>query len=110
MPALVAGIHAFNPIHAVKTWMARNSGSSELRICHGPSRINPTWGVEPGHDELFESIMMTPRIRSIGVEAPLVFRDFVRELERLHAPAPKKSEKAKRVTRAKAKPRKTRKR
>lgn len=52
---------------------------------------------------------MTPRIRSLGAEAPLVFRDFVRELERLHAPAPKKSEKAKR-TRAKAKPRKARKR
>ena len=55
---------------------------------------------------------MTPRIRSIGAEAPLVFRDFVRELERLHAPAPKKSDKPKRVARAKAtpKPRKTRKR
>jgi hypothetical protein len=53
---------------------------------------------------------MTPRIRTIGAEAPLVFRDFVRELERLHAPAPKKTEKAKRAHRAKAKPRKTRKR
>lgn len=53
---------------------------------------------------------MTPRIRSVGAEAPLVFRDFVRELERLHAPAPKKSAKAKRVTRAKAKSRKVRKR
>ena len=55
---------------------------------------------------------MTPRIRSVGAEAPLVFRDFVRELERLHAPAAKKIEKAKRSARAKAKPksRKTRKR
>ena len=58
---------------------------------------------------------MTPRIRSVGAEAPLVFRDFVRELERLHSPATrksesKKSEKQKRVTRAKAKSRKTRKR
>jgi len=53
---------------------------------------------------------MTPRIRSLGAEAPLVFREFVRELERLHAPAPKKSAKAKRSTRAKAKPRKIRKR
>ncbi|MBX3550197.1 MAG: hypothetical protein KF748_13695 [Xanthobacteraceae bacterium] len=53
---------------------------------------------------------MTPRIRSVGAEVPLVFRDFVRELERLHAPAPKKPAKAKRVTRAKAKPRKSRKR
>jgi hypothetical protein len=52
---------------------------------------------------------MTPRIRSVGAEAPLVFRDFVRELERLHAPAPKKAEKAKRP-RTKVKPRKTRKR
>jgi hypothetical protein len=52
---------------------------------------------------------MTPRIRSLGAQAPLVFRDFVRELERLHAPAPKKTEKTKR-TRAKAKPRKTGKR
>lgn len=55
---------------------------------------------------------MTPRIRSIGAGAPMVFREFVRELERLHAPAPKKSETQKRVTRAKPKPkpRKTRKR
>jgi hypothetical protein len=53
---------------------------------------------------------MTPRIRSVGAEAPMIFRDFVRELERLHAPAPKKAMKSKRVTRAKAKPRKTRKR
>lgn len=53
---------------------------------------------------------MTPRIRSLGAEAPLVFRDFVRELERLHAPAPKKTEKVKRSPRAKTKPRKTRKR
>jgi hypothetical protein len=53
---------------------------------------------------------MTPRIRSLGAEAPLVFRDFVRELERLHAPAPIKPPKAKRTPRAKAKPRKTRKR
>lgn len=55
---------------------------------------------------------MTPRIRSVGAEAPLVFCDFVRELERLHAPAPKKIEKTKRSARAKAKPkpRKTRKR
>ncbi len=58
---------------------------------------------------------MTPRIRSVGAEAPLVFRDFVRELERLHAPAPRKpeirkSEKPKRVSPAKAKARKTRKR
>ncbi len=40
----------------------------------------------------------------------MVFREFVRELERLHAPAPKKPEKAKRGPRAKARPRKTRKR
>jgi hypothetical protein len=53
---------------------------------------------------------MTPRIRSLGAEAPLVFREFVRELERLHAPAPKKAEKAKRTPRAKTKSRKTRKR
>jgi hypothetical protein len=53
---------------------------------------------------------MTPRIRLIGREAPLVFREFVRELERLHAPAPKKAEKAKRTPRAKTKSRKTRKR
>jgi len=52
---------------------------------------------------------MTPRIRSLGAVAPLVFRDFVRELERLHAPALKKAEKVKRV-RAKARPRKSRKR
>jgi hypothetical protein len=86
MPALVAGIHAFNSIHAAKTWMAGSSPAMTKRFA------------------------MTPRIRAIGAEAPLVFRDFVRELERLHSPAPKKAEKAKRTTRAKAKPRKTRKR
>ena len=58
---------------------------------------------------------MTPRIRSVGAEAPLVFRDFVRELERLHSPATrkteiKKAETLKRASRAKAKSRKTRKR
>jgi len=53
---------------------------------------------------------MTPRIRSVGAEAPLVFREFVRELERLHAPAPKQTEKPKRRPRPKAAPRKTRKR
>ncbi|MBY0531553.1 MAG: hypothetical protein K2P86_06235 [Xanthobacteraceae bacterium] len=53
---------------------------------------------------------MTPRIRSLGAEAPLVFRDFVRELERLHAPAPKKAGKPKRAPRTKTKPRKSRKR
>lgn len=53
---------------------------------------------------------MTPRIRAIGAEAPSVFRDFVRELERLHAPAAKKPAKAKRMTSAKTTPRKTRKR
>jgi len=53
---------------------------------------------------------MTPRIRSLGAEAPMVFRDFVRELERLHSPAPKKVEKAKRAPRTKTKPRKSRKR
>jgi hypothetical protein len=60
--------------------------------------------------KLLETKNMTPRIRSLGAEAPLVFRDFVRELERLHAPAPKKTQKTKRAARAKAKPRKSRKR
>ncbi len=91
MLALVASIHAFHHLHAEKTWMAGSSPAMTKRF------------------------VMTPRIRSVGAEAPLVFRDFVRELERLHAPAPRKSEikkaeKPKRVTRAKAKPRKTRKR
>jgi hypothetical protein len=53
---------------------------------------------------------MTPRIRSVGAEAPLVFREFVRELERLHAVPAKQSEKPKRAPRAKAKPKKARKR
>lgn len=53
---------------------------------------------------------MTPRIRSLAPEAPMVFREFVRQLEKLEAPAPKKAEKAKRTPRAKPKPRKTRKR
>jgi hypothetical protein len=89
MPALVAGIYAFLLIHAAKTWMA---------------------GTSPAMTK--KDSKMTPRIRSVGAEAPLVFRDFVRELERLHAPAPKKIEKTKRSVRAKAKPkpRKTRKR
>ncbi|MCW5680543.1 MAG: hypothetical protein KIS70_04390 [Xanthobacteraceae bacterium] len=47
---------------------------------------------------------MTPRIRSLAPEAPAVFREFVRELERLAAPEPKKQAKQKRTARAKPKP------
>ncbi len=53
---------------------------------------------------------MTPRIRSLAPEAPMVFREFVRQLERLHAPPAKKAEKPKRSPRAKTKPKTKRKR
>src|SRR6516162_1663668 len=53
MPALVACIHVFLSLVVCRTrrgWH-RNSGLPELRIMGAASRVNPTCGDKPGHDE-----------------------------------------------------------
>jgi hypothetical protein len=51
-----------------------------------------------------EEFSMAPRIRSLAPEAPAVFRDFVRQLERLAEPK-RETPKPPRPGKPKAKPR-----